>query len=95
MLVDRATFHQSPQVRNFVRAHRPQLRVFFLPKKAPELNPDEPAWNELKNNHLGKQPVKNKTDLKKRLEAALNSLQRQTERICSFFQLPEAQYAAE
>jgi transposase len=95
LLVDRATFHQSQPVREFVRAHRTQLRVFFLPKKAPELNPDEQVWNELKNDRLGKQPVKNKTDLKKRLEAALNSLQHQTDRIRSFFQLPETQYVVQ
>lgn len=95
ILVDRATFHQSQAVREFVRAHRTQLRVFFLPKRSPELNPDEQVWNELKNNRLGKQPIKNKTDLKKRLESALKSLQQQTDRIRSFFQLPDTQYAAE
>jgi transposase len=95
LLVDRAPFHQSQPVRDFVRAHRTQLRVFFLPKKAPELNPDEQVWNELKNDRLGKQPVKNKTDLRARLESALKSLQQQADRVRSFFQLPETQYAAE
>jgi hypothetical protein len=38
------------------------------------LNPDEPVWNEIKNNTLGKQPIKNKRDLKKRLYSALRSL---------------------
>lgn len=95
LLVDRATFHQSQAVRDFVRAHRTQLRVFFLPKKAPELNPDEQVWNELKHHRLGKQPVKNKTDLRERLESALKSLQQEADRVRSFFQLPETQYAAE
>ena len=36
--------------RDYVRAHRSQLRVFFLPKRAPEYNPDEQVWNEVKNN---------------------------------------------
>jgi transposase len=66
-----------------------------LPKKAPELNPDEQVWNELKDDRLGKQPVKNKTDLRARLESALKSLQQQADRVRSFFQLPETQYAAE
>jgi transposase len=89
ILVDRATFHQSQAVRDFVRAHRTQLRVFCLPKRRPELNPDEQVWNELKNNRLGKQPVKNQSDLNKRLHSALKSLQQQTDRIRSFFQLPD------
>ena len=69
ILADHATFHHSKQVRDYVRAHRSQLRVFFLPKRAPEFNPDEQVWNEVKNNRIGKQSVKNKEDLKTRLFA--------------------------
>jgi transposase len=93
LLVDHATFHGSKQVRDFVRAHRSQLRVFFLPKRAPEFNPDEQVWNEIKNNRIGKQAVKNKVDLKERLVSALDSLQQNTKRVISFFSLPDTQYA--
>lgn len=95
LLVDHASFHGSRLVRDFVRAHRAQLRIFFLPKRAPELNPDEQVWNEIKNNRIGKQPVKDKKDLKKRLRAALRSLQKNTKRVVSFFHLPDTKYAAE
>lgn len=94
LLVDRASFHGSKLVRDFVRTHRKQIRIFFLPRHAPEYNPDEQVWNEIKVNKIGKQPVRNKRDLKKRLRSALASLQRQTKRIRSFFQLPDTQYAA-
>jgi len=93
LLVDHATFHGSKKVREFVRAHRGQLRIFFLPKRAPEFNPDEQVWNEIKNNRIGKQPVKNKADLKKRLVSALNSVKQNTQRVISFFSLPDTQYA--
>jgi transposase len=66
LVLDRASFHGSKMVRDFVRAHRKQIRVFFLPRHAPEYNPDEQVWNELKVNQIGKQPVKNKPDLKRR-----------------------------
>lgn len=95
LLVDHATFHSSKPVRDFVRAHRAQLRIFFLPKRAPELNPDEQVWNEIKNNRIGKQPVKDKDDLKERLLSALASLQKNTKRVMSFFQLPDTRYAAQ
>ena len=94
VLSDHATFHHSKQVRDYVRAHRRQLRVFFLPKRAPEYNPDEQVWNEVKNNRVGKQPVKNKEDLKTRLTSALDSLKQNTRRIISFFHMPNTQYAA-
>lgn len=93
LLVDHATFHGSKPVRDFVRAHRAQLRVFFLPKRAPEFNPDEQVWNEIKNNRIGKQPVKNKADLKERLISALDSLQQNTQRVMAFFRLPDTHYA--
>ena len=47
LLVDHASFHGSAPVREFVRAHRAMLRIFFLPKRAPELNPDEQAGTRL------------------------------------------------
>lgn len=94
VIADRASFHTSAQVRRFVRAHRRQIRMFFFPAHSPELNPDEQVWNEIKHRQLGRQPILNKADLKKRLRAALQSLQRRAQRIRSFFQLPDTQYAA-
>ena len=41
LFVDHATFHHSKLVRDYVGVHRGQLRIFFLPKRAPEFNPDE------------------------------------------------------
>ena len=64
-------------------------------KRAPELNPDEQVWNEIKNNRIGKQPVKDKEDLKKRLSSALASLQKNAKRILSFFELPSTKYINE
>ena len=93
LLVDRVSFHHSKAVRDFVRARRHQLRVFFLPRHAPEYNPDEHVWEEIKDKNIGRQPVKNKADLKKRLHSSLKSLQQRTARVISFFQLPTTQYA--
>ena len=92
LLTDQVSFHTSKSVREFVRAHRAQLRVFFLPKHCPELNPDEQVGNEIKHNNIGKQPVKGKKDLGKRLFSALNLLQKCTKRIQSFFELPDTKY---
>jgi len=71
LFVDHATFHHSKRVRDYVGVHRGQLRIFFLPKRAPEFN-------------IGKQPVKNKVDLKNRLTFALDSLQQNTRRSFHF-----------
>ena len=94
LIADNVSFHRSAKVRQFVRAHRTQLRMFFFPTHSPELNPDEQVWNEIKHRQLGKQPIKNKPDLKKKLYSALKSLQQKTDKIRSFFQLPDTEYAA-
>lgn len=94
ILADRASFHTSKEVRKFVRAHRSQLRMFFLPRRTPEMNPDEQVWGEIKHHRIGKQPIKTKQDLKQRLLAALASLQQNTHRILTFFHLPATRYAA-
>ena len=94
LIADQASFHRSAPVRQFVLAHRTQLRMFFFPTHSPELNPDEQVWNEIKHRQVGRQPIKSKLDLKKRLRSALKSLQQNVGKIRSFFQLPDTEYAA-
>src|SRR6059058_4225377 len=65
LIVDQAPFHGSQKVREWVRAHRTRLRIFFLPNRSPELNPDEQVWNEIKNNQIGKQPNQKQTGSQK------------------------------
>ena len=66
VIADNATFHRSKEVRDFVRSRRHQIRMFFFPTYSPKLNPDEQIWNEIKHRKLQKQPIKNKSDLKKK-----------------------------
>lgn len=94
LLADNVSFHNSKAVREFVKKNRTKLRVFFLPKHSPELNPDEQVWHEIKDNKIGKQPIKSKADLKERLKSELASLQKNTKRIASFFCLKDTEYAA-
>ena len=92
LVVDHATFHRSKKVRAFVRAHRDRIRVFFLPKHAPEYNPDEQVWNEIKYRNLEREPIINKADLKSRLVSNLMQLKLDTQRLLSFFYLPSTKY---
>ncbi|MGV0982889.1 MAG: IS630 family transposase [Polynucleobacter sp.] len=95
LIVDRASFHRSKMVRKFIGHHRKQIRLHFLPSYSAERNPDEHVWEEIKDKHLGRQSIKNKHDLKKRLHSVLKSLQQRTGRVISFFHLPETQYASQ
>lgn len=93
LLVDHATFHRSKLVRDFVKGHRSKLRIFFLPKRSPEMNPDEHVWNEIKNNQLGKQPIKDKKDLERRIYSAFVKLKNNIQKIISFFRYEHTKYA--
>lgn len=93
LLVDHARFHASKAVRDFVRTRRDRIRIYFLPKYAPDYNPTEQVWQEIKENHIGRQPIYSKLDLKSRLVNALKGLQANTERVKSFFFLDHTIYA--
>jgi transposase len=44
LFVDHATYHKAKNVRKFIKEH-PMLKVKFLPKRAPHLNPVEKLVN--------------------------------------------------
>jgi transposase len=92
LVADHASFHGSRKVRDVVRAHRHQIRVFFLPKHAPTLNPDEQFWNEIKHRKLGREPILNKDDLYHRPRSSLCQLKNDTKQLFSFFQLDDTKY---
>jgi transposase len=46
LIVDRLRAHLTPEVREWVAARRDRLEVFYLPRYAPELNPDEYLNND-------------------------------------------------
>lgn len=94
VIADNATFHRSKEVREFVRGHRHQIRMFFFPRYAPKLNPDEQVWNEIKHRNLEKEPIKNKSDLNRRIDGLLRSLKEKADKVRSFFQLNDTKYAA-
>jgi transposase len=95
VIMDQASYHKSKQTKAYMRSNRDRMRVFFLPVYAPEINPDEQVWNETKDNRIGKQPVKNKEDLKRRIYRAFQSLQKTPDRIKSFFKLKNTRYIIE
>jgi transposase len=92
IIADHASFHRSKQVRAFVRTHRDRIRVFFLPKHAPHLNPDEQVWNEVKHRHIEHEPIVDKQDLKNRLIDHLFELKNDAQKLLSFFKLPDTKY---
>ncbi len=92
LIVDGHPVHRAAKVRRFVDKTQGQLRLFYLPPYAPELNPDELVWNHLKNHRIGRTRVMGPDDLKEKVIACLRSLQRMPDTVRAFFHESNVRY---
>ncbi len=93
-IVDGHPVHRATAIKRFLAKEKKRLKLFFLPPYSPELNPDELVWNDLKNNGIGRMTVSGPQDLKQKSISHMRTLQRDTQKIQSFFQAPTTKYAA-
>lgn len=85
VLADRHGIHFSEAVRGFARPWRRRLKLFGLPRYSLECNPDEGVWSEVKPHGVSRQSIQDKPDLKAKVRRTFQSLQKQTEKLASFF----------
>lgn len=93
LILDGHPSHKSKLVKEFVESTKGRLKIFFLPAYAPELNPDELVWNNVKN-RVGRSALASPADLKKRVHSQMRWLQKNPEVVRNFFREPHVQYAA-
>ena len=67
--------------------------MYLLPPYAPDLNPDELVWNQMRNIGTSKKPLKKGESLKKRAILDLESIKREKKLILSFFKNDKVSYA--
>ena len=72
-------------VKAFVEANRERLELYFLPPCSPQLNPDEPVWNHLKNHTVGKRGFRIAELMQRLVEAHMSWLSEAKGLIRSFF----------
>lgn len=63
LIIDRHPVHVSALVTDWLVRHLDRIRVYFLPKASPELNPDELFNNDLKANFVGSKRPRNLHEL--------------------------------
>jgi transposase len=98
VIVDNAGYHGggkrgSVEVKEFIQKSQGQIVVEYLPRYAPELNPDEQVWNHAKA-RLGKLFIATQDELCREMRSILRSIQRSRDLVLSFFGLKETAYAA-
>lgn len=94
LIVDGYPAHKSKKTREFIQSTKGRLELFYLPPYSPELNPDELAWNTLKNGIVGRTTVQSKDELKAKVIGGLRKIQKSPNTVKSFFQHEKTKYAA-
>lgn len=94
LIVDRLQAHQTPAVKGWVAAHGDRIEVFPLPRRAPELNPDEYLNNDLKGQVNVEGLPDSKQDLRSRIQGFMRKLLHFPDHVRSYFKHPDVQYAA-
>lgn len=94
LIVDNGPSHISKKTKAFVASISEKLELFYLPPYSPDLNPEELVWNHLKTNTVGRSTVTDKANFKKQVTRSMKSLQKNKNKVRSFFQKPSLKYAA-
>ena len=94
LIVDRGPAHVAKKTKAFVESLNGRLRLFYLPPYSPDRNPDELVWKHLKADTVGRMAVTSKADFKTKVRASMRQLQKDPEKIRSFYQKPSLKYAA-
>jgi transposase len=94
LILDNLRVHHSIVVKEWLEKHSDQISVFYLPSYSPERNPDEYLNCDLKAGVHSGAPVRKKGDLKKKTISHMRMLQKQPDRVMSYFDHPKICYAA-
>src|SRR6202790_2063332 len=94
LIVDRGPAHVAKKTKAFVAGLGGKLRLFYLPPYSPDRNPDELVWKHLKADTVGRTSITSLDDFRSKVKSSMLSLQRNPEKIRSFFHKPSLKYAA-
>ncbi len=93
LILDNLRVHHSKAVKKWLAENADKIAVFYLPSYTPELNPDELLNADLKQRVTNVAPARNKLALTPTAIGALRSIQKQPERVESYFEHENVCYA--
>jgi transposase len=92
LVLDGHPAHRARMVNPYTASTGGTLELHFLPGYAPELNPDECVWSNLRSNGTSKKPLKKNESLRKRVDQDLVSIKKDKALVRSFFCAPSVAY---
>ena len=94
LIVDRLRAHMTPAVQEWVMSRRDRIEVFYLPRYAPEVNPDEYLNNDLKGQVNKAGLPRDAEEVRSRIQQFMCRLLHLPEHVMQYFRHPSVQYAA-
>jgi hypothetical protein len=94
LILDNLRVHHSHMVKDWLKDHKTEIEIFFLPSYSPELNPDEDLNCDLTIGVHSKVPARTKEQLAKKTLSHLRKLQKMPGRVKNYFKHPKISYAA-
>ena len=94
LIMDGHPVHKAKKVKRYIESLEGRLNIYLLPPYAPDLNPDELVWHQMRHLGTSKKPLKKGESLKTRAIADLESIKANKKLIRSFFREPSVSFAA-
>jgi hypothetical protein len=94
LIVDNLSVHDAAAIKEWLADKKDKMEVFFLPKYAPERNPDEYLNCDIKANINVDGLPKDRPELKGKLRRLMQKLSKLPGRIASYFKHKYITYAA-
>jgi transposase len=94
LIVDRLPAHEAEVVETWLRGREDKIEMFYLPRRAPELNPVECLNNDVKLGVNATKLPENERELKSNMQRFMHRLAKLPAHIMSYFENPFIQYAA-
>jgi transposase len=94
LIVDRLRAHATPAVKAWVAERQDRIELFYLPRRSPELNPDEYRNNDLKGAVSEPGLPDNQDDLRARVVSFMCGLFELPGRVMNYFLHPCVLYAS-
>ncbi len=92
LIIDSHLVYRATVTKEFIAGTGGRLQLFFLPGYAPERNPDEGVWKNVKHDRIARTGVTTADDLQANAIGALRRLQKLPHLVCSFFADPHLTY---
>lgn len=94
LILDNLRVHHSKSVKAWVAERKDQIELFYLPSYSPQLNPEERLNADLKQEMGKRVPVRTRVKLREAASEHMTMLERNPERVMTYFQDRRVKYAA-